>query len=69
MPRTIVVAWKSERTAATRWTHEPRAAVWLNEGTSRDLHEAREYAAREGYRVFVFPITEPFPLRAARALI
>jgi hypothetical protein len=67
MPRTIVIAWNEYK--INRGYNVPHAAVWLNEGTSADLRKARDYATKHGQRVFVFPITEPFPLRTARALV
>jgi hypothetical protein len=69
MPRTIVLGWLGRDEGFSGYSNRPRACIWLNEGTSRDLRSAREYAAKSGYRVFVFPITEPLPLQKARALV
>ena len=66
MPRTIVLAWVSQNPQSFG---RLQACVWANEGNSADLRKARDYAAEQVYRVFVFPIIEPFPLRTARALL
>lgn len=62
--RTIVLAWIDQRSATYG---KPQACVWKLEGTARDLRKAREHAAEHYFRVFVYRITEPFPLRSARA--
>jgi len=43
-----------------------KAAMWRNKGDDADLKKAHEYAAGEGYRVFVYPTTERDPLGRAR---
>lgn len=46
--------------------HRPAAVVWLNEGDALDAQKARAFAAKEGYRVFLYPVTEREPLARAK---
>jgi len=46
---------------------EAKCAAWIYNGTDADVARAREYAAREGRSVFVYPATEPDPKNRARA--
>lgn len=48
---------------------EPRACVWLNQGTDDDLAKARAYARSEGYTVYTFKADTRDPLARARRQI
>ena len=63
----IVLAWVDE---GQLWNSKrvAKAAMWLNEGTSEDVENAKNYAKKDGRMVFVFPASETDPLNKARAL-
>lgn len=44
----------------------PVSLMWLNEGTEADVKKAMEYASKEGYRVFTYPVGESDPLGRAK---
>lgn len=44
----------------------PVTMVWLLSGTPEDVVRARAYAAREGYQVFCYLVTEQDPLGRAK---
>lgn len=44
----------------------PKAIVWANEGDAAEVRKAKDYAAREGYRVFLYPVGERDPLGRAK---
>ena len=79
--KTIVIAWTAEdcrpvgpmaridlgERTKLEWFPVGRSAMWKNQGTDADVEKARAYAAtQDGYRVFVYPATEPTPLARAR---
>ena len=81
-PRQIIIAWTEEGVVAVRERRTDlgerpaltlgmvaKAALWLNEGTADDVASAERYAAREGYRVFTFPMSEPDARGAAEKLV
>jgi hypothetical protein len=43
----------------------PRACMWLNEATVRDVEAAKAYANREGFKVFTYT-NEKDPIGAAK---
>lgn len=45
------------------------ACIWLNDSTADDVLKAKEFAAREGYKVFTYPITENEPLEKSRKAV
>jgi hypothetical protein len=45
---------------------EPKACVWLNQGSEQDLINAGKYAKENGFEVFTFCLNEPYPLRLAK---
>jgi dienelactone hydrolase len=49
----------------TEW--EPQVCVWLNNGTDEDLKRANEYAAKEGYMVLAFDVSDKQWQEKARA--
>lgn len=49
-----------------RWEPEPRALVWLVNGREADVADAEAFAAREGWRVFTYPLAEGDPLGRAK---
>jgi hypothetical protein len=44
----------------------PEAVMWLNKGTAADVEKAKAYASRDGYTVFIYPVTEKDPLGRAK---
>lgn len=44
----------------------PEALVWKLNGGPGDVAKARAYAEQEGYRVFLYPVTEDDPLGQAK---
>lgn len=44
----------------------PRAMVWLNVGDAEDIVNAKLWAAREGYVVFCYDVSERDPLGRAK---
>jgi len=75
---TIVIAWKSTRVNGVKGLADTyaAAAVWLNEGTEKDIAEADSYARSEAcrndgtfqHRIFAYQ-NENDPLARARAEI
>jgi len=53
------------RSPKTRLIKVPKACVWLNKGTEKDLEKARVFAKTEGYEVFTYE-KERDPLGRAR---
>lgn len=47
----------------------PKACIWLNEGTAQDVKNAKEFAKKEGYKVFTFDINTKDALEQAKLLI
>lgn len=44
----------------------PVALVWKLNGGPADVAKARAYAEQEGYKVFLYPVTEDDPLGRAK---
>jgi len=64
--RQIVIAWRNVDRCSAQYGRA-QAAMWVANGTSRDLAECRKfYQHREWYRIYVFPASEANPLGKAR---
>jgi nitrous oxide reductase accessory protein NosL len=48
---------------------EAKALVWLRRASPADVEKARDYAKKEGYRVFTFDPKEREPLEKAREAV
>lgn len=81
-PRQIIIAWTEEGIVAVRERRTDlgerpaltlgmvaKTATWAHEGAADDVASAERYAAREGYRVFTFPMSEPDARGAAAKLV
>jgi hypothetical protein len=44
----------------------PYSMIWLREGTEEDVVKAQEFADKTGYRVFLYPPSDPDPLEHGR---
>jgi hypothetical protein len=79
--KTVVVAWVDELHREGAIHLDPRAAMWVNVGSTADVRKAKEYAKKEAarasashldsypsryFRVFVYDTDEQEPLARAR---
>jgi len=46
-----------------------KACMWKRRGNAADLYKATEYALKNGFELFTFPMTEKDPLGAAKRLV
>jgi hypothetical protein len=44
----------------------PYSMIWLREGSEEDVVKAQQFATKTGYRVFLYPPSDPDPLEHAR---